>query len=560
MSRLRVAFAGHARPEDLGEVSLIESSLRAMFDLLKASGFDRGRLVTGLANGADLLAARAWAQADLGPIHAILPFLEDEPQSEVRALVASAAWLDGARAAAEGRNPHLMQARWLIEDADLLIVVWTGEAGRGAGGTSDSVRLALERGVPVAWIEPRPGQALRLICPGALEADFGFLEFLEQLQAGCEPLVTAATPARLKQMLSAPEAGTPDLSDLKGEAPGLLQRGFDALLDRTIWRTFALYKRKVGGRVAVEPGPELPQSLGAQPGFRILSEAYAAADRRANRLSSVHRSQQVFQAALMLLAAAIGSAPAVWPQIKIYSVLTELSVALLALAVWSGAMRSERGRRWGEARRLAEQLRLERAAWPLGLSTRDDRRFGVTSEPGRAAWRWRQAATPPDGPYDRTRVGEWGGWALDALVTGQIAYHRAQGLLNSRLAHRSHKVESVIFFAFILVLFGYAAAWGAVWMWRSELPHWLGGVVMMAGTVTPAFGAASLALDAALAFSDQGRRNAYMVRELSAIAATVPEDASLEALQRVARAAVRLQVSQEERWIDDAAHRHVVRA
>jgi hypothetical protein len=292
----------------------------------------------------------------------------------------------------------------------------------------------------------------------------------------------------------------------------------------------------------------------------VLCEAYAAADRKATRLASVHRSQQVFQAAVMLLAAAIGSAPAVWPGIKILCVLSELALALMAFVVWSSAMRSERGRRWGEVRRLAEQLRLERAAWPLGVSTRDDRRFAATSDAGRAAWRWRQAASAPEGRYDPARVRAWGQWALGALATGQLAYHRAQGQLNSRIAHRNHRIESGIFFAFIVVLVAYANAWGVAELADWDLPHWLGGAVLMAGAVTPAFGAASLALDAALAFSDQSRRNAYMVRELSAIAATTPEDASLEALQRAARTAIRLQVSQEERWIDEAAHRHVMRA
>ena len=83
---------------------------------------------------------------------------------------------------------------------------------------------------------------------------------------------------------------------------------------------------------------------------------------------------------------------------------------------------------------------------------------------------------------------------------------------------------------------------------------------MLAGAVTPAFGAASLALEAALAFSEQSRRSDRLVVDLKAIAERVAPDADLERLQQAARAAIRLQVSQEDRWSEDAAHRHQVRA
>jgi hypothetical protein len=77
--------------------------------------------------------------------------------------------------------------------------------------------------------------------------------------------------------------------------------------------------------------------------------------------------------------------------------------------------------------------------------------------------------------------------------------------------------------------------------------------------VVPAFGAASLALEATLGFAEQGRRSLALAHHLGAIAETLGETPRLDELQRAATAAIRLEVSQEERWIDEAVRRRLVR-
>jgi hypothetical protein len=560
MERIRVAFAGHNRLEDLGDISAVKVAVGRAFEMLKTVGRGQGELFTGLADGADVIAARTWADLGLGPIHAVYPFLDDEPGKGADTLADRVTRLDGAAIETSLRNPHLVQTRWLVEDADLLVVVWSGEAGRGAGGTADAVRVALERGVPVLWIKPGGGEALRLITPEALDPDFGFLEFLEQLQADRAPLVTPACEVGLTALLATLLKPAPEHIPSAPSVFSPLAALYDRFLDRTVWRTFAVYRRLMGGKpTGAHTATAIPESLAAHAGFQTLSQAYAAADKQAVRIAAVHRSQQVFQAAIMILAAAVGTAPAIWPAIKIYAVVTELILVLATFAVWFSAVHSERSRRWGEMRRLAEQLRLERAAWALGVSTRDDRRFSAGGAAARIAWGWRRRAGAPDGRYDAERLREWGGWAMDALILGQEDYHRVQGRLNARLSHRSHRVENTVFWLFLGLLMAFIGAYLGAERLRTELPHWVGGVVIVFGAVTPAFGAASLALESALSFADQSRRSDHLVRELAAIQANLTPDADLEALQRAARAAIRLQISQEERWGDDAAHRHVVR-
>ena len=74
---LQVAFAGHNRALDLGRRPPVLEGLFAAFNLINAASSGPARLLTGLASGADELAAAAWRQAGLGPIHAVFPFLHD---------------------------------------------------------------------------------------------------------------------------------------------------------------------------------------------------------------------------------------------------------------------------------------------------------------------------------------------------------------------------------------------------------------------------------------------------------------------------------------------------
>ncbi len=553
---LVIAFAGHNRAEDLGDLAALERQVQTAFTLVAT---DDSVLLTGLAEGADTMAVSAWNERGLGEVHAVLPYLDSAPPEALLGKASITTYLDGGDAEAAGRSAHLMQTRWLLEDADLLVAVWTGENGRGAGGTADAVRIALERGTPVLWIKAGKDDGLKLISPGALDADFGFLEFLEQLEHERPTLIIPASAEALAALLNKPRLSIGDPEPSRSLSQ-LLLRLWEDLQDCTIWRAFALYRRLMGGARPMAHLPIVPpESLANEPGFQTLTRAYLSLDARASRLAAIHRSQQVFQATVMIVAVAVGAAPAVWPGIKIYAVLIELALALITFLVWVSAVHSERSRRWGEARRQAEQLRLERAAWALGLSTRDDRSVAKTGLAAQLARAWRRRAGAPTGRFDRERVQAWGGWVLDDLIYGQLEYHRVQGHINHRLAHRGHAIENVVFWLLVALLVGFVAAYVVAHRLHVELPHWVGGVVILAGAVTPAFGAASLALDAALAFSDQARRSDTMRHSLQAIAESAQPRATLATMQRAARTAIGLQLSQEDGWVDEAAHRHVVR-
>jgi len=545
---IQVAFAGHNRKEDLGDPEEAAVGLKAAFAMLAKAGVHRARLISGLAPGADYLAAAAWSAAGLGQVHAVYPYL-DLPPNAVADLAHSATWLDGKTTEALGRNAHLAQTRWLIGVADLLVVVWTGEHARGAGGTADAVRLALEHNIPVLWIKPGEA-ALRLIRPEHLDEDFGFLEFLEELRFSRAPLVRKATPAAIYSALA-------DLG-LAGELPSLEPEAEapKPILFIPWWRAYSMFRRSLGGTAAPFKARPPPADLVAEPGFQRLTQAYARVDMAANSLGAMHRSHQIILLGVAIVATFVGSAPSLWPNTKLIMVTIELTLAVGAFAVWLASERGRRHQRWGDLRQRAEDLRLERVAWALGVNPI---RHGMNFASGRAARHVRRLAGVPTGAFDRRRVKAWGDWALDELIVGQAAYHRAQSLINGRVSHRVHEWENISFAAFMIVLLSYVVAAISMLAFQGSPPSWLDGLVGLAGAMAPAIGATGLALEATLALNEQGQRSRVLAVHLEAIVSRMSPKTNLEALQAAAKAAIRLQRAQETHWTEGTARRRLIR-
>ncbi len=222
-----------------------------------------------------------------------------------------------------------------------------------------------------------------------------------------------------------------------------------------------------------------------------LSAALETADASANQLGSLHRSHQVILLGLAVAAAIVGSLPALWPAFKVASVAGEFLLAVAALVIWRDSERGHSHQRWAVARRLAEDLRLERVGFAIGLPSP---RQGLIVHGAEDAARERRLAGLPTGVFDADRVRRWGRWAIDELMGGQAAYHRRQGAINARISHRVHLVENTSFAALLVILAGYLLAMGAATLLGREPPHWLDGLVFMASAIVPAIGATGLAL------------------------------------------------------------------
>ncbi len=60
----------------------------------------------------------------------------------------------------EGARAYERANEVILANVDLLVAIWDGERGKGAGGTSDLVQAAAARGIPVIVIPPDDRDAL----------------------------------------------------------------------------------------------------------------------------------------------------------------------------------------------------------------------------------------------------------------------------------------------------------------------------------------------------------------------------------------------------------------
>ena len=545
----QIAFAGHNRPEDLGDEAAISAGLAAAWARLAEAGLKEARLLSGYADGADVIAVETWRSAGLGAVQIVLPYLDAATPDLPEDLSVTATRLDGAAVRANLRSPHLAQTRWLIGAADLLVVVWNGQAPRGSGGTADAVRLALEHGVPVLWFRPGGDGGLRLLRPEFLFEGSGFEELIDQLASDKAPLVITATPQTLHAALSDLGLNQPQAELSPSEDVPRLRLAWP-------WRAYALFRRVLGGKGHGLPDAPAPSDLASQPGFLLLTSARATAAREAQRLGAIHRSKQVILLAIAIIMAAAGSAPALWPAAKLPLVSVELVLALLAFFVWIGSERGEHHLRWGSARKRAEDLRLERAAWVVGVSTVPHDPISTNTSVARYA---RRLAALPQGAFDERRVQAWGAWVVNELLSRQAAYHRDQAVINGRISHRVHQAENVSFAALLVLLGLYIAAAAGFGISGGHPPKWLAGGAVMAGAIVPAIGAAGLALEATLSLDAQAHRSLVLRRQLDALRTDLGPEWRLEDLQGVARTAIKLQRAQEDHWSDEAGRRRLFR-
>lgn len=155
-------------------------------------------LHTALASGADQIAAIC-ARSSGYFVRATLPFeaheyrkdfaLGDELDTFEQAVAAAdeIVALPGDRSDAEGA--YVRVGKLLVREADIMIAIWDGEAGRGPGGTAHVVELALQSAVPVIHIDITPGSdevRMRALVGGG--AEFGFSHSSEDLDLYCRLL------------------------------------------------------------------------------------------------------------------------------------------------------------------------------------------------------------------------------------------------------------------------------------------------------------------------------------------------------------------------------------
>ncbi len=222
---LRVGITGH-RPNKFlpADMPRIVQQLREVFAAIEAtvakaanqsvkgSGKPyRIHLMSGFAEGADQIATAACPSDWI--VEAILPFPKDEYLKDFeRSAAGDSRDMRGeflaslARAAVVTELPtltgprdqaYLLCGRFMLQQIDLLIAVWDGEAPR-PGGTGEIVKDAVEGGTPVVWLATGADHPIALIETIANNRPIRASEPWSErtLQAVLDPILSAATAAQ----------------------------------------------------------------------------------------------------------------------------------------------------------------------------------------------------------------------------------------------------------------------------------------------------------------------------------------------------------------------------
>jgi len=197
---LFVGFSGHRKLDD---PALIARAVREA--LQKLAGRTQAPLaaVSSCAAGADTIFAEAVAEADL-PWTLLLPFpievfqkdFDDDPAAweRVEALRPRAVRTVVEPPTQERSDAYLECGVRTVDECDVLLTVWNGEAAAGRGGTGDVVAYARTQGKTVWWIHSETGALVE-------ERSENIPEPVSPPKQGISAALAAVTPARL--------AGTP---------------------------------------------------------------------------------------------------------------------------------------------------------------------------------------------------------------------------------------------------------------------------------------------------------------------------------------------------------------
>jgi len=161
--QVKIAVCGHRHLEPTQQIQKgIQAGLESILDTFPSAHF---QVYSCLAEGADRLLAACFMESLGAELIAVLPLPEDEYIKDFQTLESVQAYREFKHRAKKliipgqiQERPHAYQAanQHLLENCDLLVVIWDGKPGRGPGGTSETVEMARQIGLPLLWIHSEP--------------------------------------------------------------------------------------------------------------------------------------------------------------------------------------------------------------------------------------------------------------------------------------------------------------------------------------------------------------------------------------------------------------------
>lgn len=475
---LTVGVTGH-RPPRLGTGHLcpLEESVRALFPRLSEAVQDVRRahrsafvdetpclrLVSALAEGADMLVAAAAFDAGWR-VDACLPFGPDiyaddfaEGASRARfeelcGRATSVFALPGERAREEAA--YEAAGRVMMEQSDIVLALWDGDAARGRGGTAQIVAEAVARHIPVIHVDTNCGAPPMLLWSG--------LSDLDQEQPTLDGVPRAEASEVLAAVVSVLCAPPDNAVDCR-----MRDRFFQ---ERTHKRTPAwpypllmalAGVRRFSLRDLLPQHPDdcacyLRNHLSPMEDTGAYSAAlngkligrFAMADAAASYYAQIFRSGFVVNFGLAAIAVLLAAMGLLFPSVKLPLIAAELALILAILANTRASAQMGWHERWMDDRHLAEQLRALAISSLLGdLDLRNGEARDAAMVPGWVFWLGRATARElgfPTATVDQPYLARVRSVA-NAVMEDQIAYHTASSAQMRHLDHRLHKAGEYLF-------------------------------------------------------------------------------------------------------------------
>jgi len=533
-----------------------------------AEGADRLFAGEALRLGYDLYCVMPFAQADFEADFRSPEALEIDSLGRFRDLLKRAGdglrilELDGDRT----RRSEAYQAagRIVLNQSDLLIVVWDGGAAKGVGGTLDTLREAIAFEVPALWIDSRPPFGWKLLrSQGDLDR-LGLADDEHGVSAATDPMedrnaLDAAVFAVVEEELTVP----------RGDGAALIRSTLAAYLRETrprynpafAWKLF----RDLLGDGVLRPPPlrvrdyveqikaDWPiQEDAAEFGASLtgnsvswingaLRSHYAWSDKLADRYADAHRSGFLWSSLLAVTAVFVALLPmaAGWRSghgAALATAIVEALVLVLMVGLPLLARRRRWHQRWMEYRVQAEMIRELRILAPLGGGRplpRTPAHLANYGDPTQSWMYWQMRAVgrvagAPNARIDDAYLDEQAGYLLDFLGSdgeggdpprGQIGFHRLNCERLERIHRRLHQSTLGLF---CLSIIGVLLNWFLTAAMGPAEPGWISRWLILISAVFPALGAALASIDNQGEFARLQRRSRAMAERFADVAAQIP--------------------------------------
>ena len=468
--------------------------------------------------------------------------------------------LDGSR----DHRPEAYEAagQVILNQSDLLVVVWDGGVANGQGGTFETLHRAMASHVPVVWIDAKAPHGWMLLLA---------TEDLERIEdhAQCSPPPTDDDPAADRKRLRAAivalvedELSLPNVEGLAENRPHLAAflsehkprlnlafawKLFRDLLDRGSLRMPGLIvhdyvdqiKSSWPSHADGRPREGLSSPSASTSWINdILRAHYAWSDKLADRYADAHRSAFIWQSLLAATAVFLAVLPmaASWKPHRDASLavaVIEAVVLIMMLGIPSFAKRRSWHLKWTEYRVLAELIRELRILIPLGGGRPRSRTAAHLADYGDPAqtwmyWQVRAIARATDLPNAKVDADYLGGqidYLLDFLGSpeggrGQIGFHHMSSERYERIHARLHEFALT---AVSLTIIGVALNWLLPLILGAREPEGFGRWLILISAFFPALTAALASINNQGEFARLRRRSYAMAENFKALKRKVVE-------------------------------------